>query len=104
MDMVGVLLKFTARPGGRDALIAHLTETAALAADESGTMLWTVNASPVEQDVVWVYEAYADAAAKSAHESGDAYARARARTAELLGSPPEAFPLIPLSGKGLPTR
>jgi len=73
-----------------------------LALGEARTDVWLVNASPTEPEVVWVYEAYADEAAKRVHESGEAYVRARARTGELLARPPEAIPLTPIAGKGLP--
>jgi quinol monooxygenase YgiN len=95
------MIKFIAAPGKRDELAQHLSQTAQLWQSEPGTLLWTVHLSPIEPESVWVYEVYSSPEAKAAHETGDAYAAARAGTNALLGGPPEVFPLIPLGGKGL---
>jgi quinol monooxygenase YgiN len=100
-NMTGVMLKFTAQTGKRDALVAHLIDTARLAKAEEGTLLWTVHLSPIDPNAVYLYEAYASDAAKQLHESSDEYATARAGTNALVAGPPEVFPLLPVGGKGL---
>ncbi|MBW4471872.1 MAG: antibiotic biosynthesis monooxygenase [Stenomitos rutilans HA7619-LM2] len=101
MTKIGVFLRFVARDGKKEALLKHLLETAEIAGKEPGTKLWTVHSSPIEPNTVWVYEAYADEQSKKRHESTPEYASAREDTGRLLAHPPQAFPLIPVGGKGL---
>ncbi|XGW00912.1 MAG: putative quinol monooxygenase (plasmid) [Leptolyngbya sp. BL-A-14] len=101
MTQIGVFLRFVAQDGQKEALLKHLLETAKIASQEPGTKLWTVHSSPIEPNTIWVYEAYADEQAKERHELSSAYASARSKTRTLLAHPPQAFPLIPVGGKGL---
>lgn len=98
---VGVLIRFHARQGEGDRLTDHLVEAAGLAGEEPGTTHWIVHRVPDEPDSVWVYEIYADAAAREAHESSAAYHAARDHTRSLLAGPPDVFPVSPIGGKGL---
>ena len=99
--MTGVMIKMTAQVGKRDELLAHLTETAQIAETEAGTLLWTIHASPIEADIVYLYEVYTDDMAKQAHESSAAYAEAKAQTGTFLTGSPDVIPLVPIAGKGL---
>jgi quinol monooxygenase YgiN len=101
MSRIGVLIHFTAKPGQRDALAAHLLEAASAYAAEAGTELFTVNLSPIDSDAVIVFETYRDKGAMQAHESAPGYAEIRAATGALLAGPPKVEPLLPLGGKGL---
>lgn len=89
--MNGVMIKMRAQTGKRDALAAHVTETMQLAMREPGTLSWTVHLSPVEADVVWLYEVYADEEARRAHETSAGYTTAKAQTGALLAGPPEVY-------------
>jgi quinol monooxygenase YgiN len=101
MTKVGLLIKFTAKDGQRDALAAHLGGLTPIAQSEAGTELWTVHASPTEPNAVWLYEVYSSPQALEAHNATPANAAAKARTGELTDGPPQVFPLIPMAGKGL---
>jgi quinol monooxygenase YgiN len=101
MSRTGVLIHFTAKPGQRDALAAHLLNAASSYAAETGTELFTVNLSPTDANTVIVFETYRDLAAKAAHESAPGYAAIRATTGTFLAGPPQVEPLLPLGGKGL---
>ena len=98
---IGVMIKFPAQPGMGDALADHLRATSAITLDEPGVELWVVHKSPADPDAVWLYEVYESEAAKASHEAGPAYAEARAKTGSYLGGPPEVYPLIAISGKGI---
>lgn len=98
---IGVMIKFTAQPGEGDALADHLRATSSITLDEPGVALWIVHRSPADPNAVWLYEVYESEAAKASHEASPAYADARAKTGALLGGPPEIFPLVAISGKGL---
>lgn len=73
----GVMLKLVAQSGKRDELVAHLMATVEGFRAETGLELWVINLSPTEPDAVWIYEVYADQAAKEAHEAPACYAAAR---------------------------
>jgi quinol monooxygenase YgiN len=97
MTKPGVFIKFTAQPGKRDALAEHLSAIGKATAP--ATEAFSVHISPVDANAVFVYERYADADAKEAHEATAAYAAARAKTGEMLAGAPEVFPLIAVGGK-----
>ncbi len=97
---IGVMIRFHAIAGQGDALAQHLLETAALAEGEAGTLLWLVYRDPHDENAVWLHEAFANAEARQAHETGAPYASARAKTETMLAGLPDVFPLAPLGGKG----
>jgi quinol monooxygenase YgiN len=101
MPRIGVLIHFTAKPGQRDALAAHLLNAARTYAQEVGTELFTINLSPSNADEVIVFETYLNDAAMRAHESAPGYSAIRAATGAFLAGPPRVQPLLPLGGKGL---
>ena len=99
MTQVAILLTLRARAGKRDALAAHLAQAGASYAHEAGTEAFAVHASPVDPDVVHVYERYASADAQRLHESSADYAATRARTSEFLAGPPSVTPMLVVGGK-----
>lgn len=101
MSKAGILIKFTAKPGMREALVAHFQSLVQIADSEEGTEDWTFHLSPVEPDAVWLYEVYKDQAAMDFHNSTRTNSEAKAKTEELTVGAPDVFPLIPIAGKGL---
>jgi quinol monooxygenase YgiN len=101
MNKFGMLIKFTAQTGQRDALVEHLSSLMPIAHAEPGTEIYVISVSPSEPDVVWLIEAYSNPQALEAHNANPAILAAKARTGELLAGPPQAFPHIPIVGKGL---
>jgi quinol monooxygenase YgiN len=60
MSHVGLLIKFTAKPEMRDALVEYFRSLIETANKEDGTEDWAFHISPVEPDAVWLYEVYKD--------------------------------------------
>jgi quinol monooxygenase YgiN len=101
MSKVGLLIKFTAKSGMRDALMEHFQSLVGVVNAEAGTVDWAVHISPIEPDAVWLYEVYQNQAAMDAHNSTETNAQAKIKTGELTIGRPDVFPLIPIAGKGL---
>jgi quinol monooxygenase YgiN len=101
MSKVGVLVKFTAKPGLRDQLVEHFQSLVEYTNTESGTEDWSFHLSPVDPDAVWLYEVYTDQSAMDAHNSTEITVQAKVKTHELTTGVPEVVPLIPIAGKGL---
>jgi quinol monooxygenase YgiN len=101
MSHVGLLIKFTAKPGMRDALVEYFRSLIETANGEDGTEDWAFHISPVEPDAVWLYEVYKDQKSMDFHNSTEINAQAKVKIGELTARAPEVFPLIPIAGKGL---
>lgn len=101
MSKVGVLVKFTAKPGLQDQLAEHFRSLVATANAESGTEDWAFHRSPVEPDAVWLYEVYKDQLAMAAHNDAEVTIRAKATTHDLMTGVLEVVPLLPIAGKDL---
>jgi quinol monooxygenase YgiN len=101
MSQVGLLIKFTAKPGMRDALVEYFRSLIETAKKEDGTEDWAFHLSPVEPDAVWLYEVYKDQKSMDFHNSTEINAQAKVKIGELTAGAPEVFPLIPIAGKGL---
>ena len=101
MPKVGVLVKFTAKPGLRDELVEHFRSLVATANTESGTEDWSFHLSPVESDAVWLYEVYKDQSDMDTHNNADITMQAKTKTHALTAGVPEVVPLMPIAGKGL---
>lgn len=101
MSKVGAFVKFTARDGQRDALIAHLLKSVDLAKGEAGTEVWIVNGSPTEPNTVWLTEVYSSPEAQAAHSNSEAAQANVAGAMPLLAGMPEVILTSPAGGKGL---
>ena len=101
MPRTAVMVRFEAKPGEQEALIAHLRSVAETANGEPGVDFFFVYRSPADPAAVWLHEIYRDDAARSEHESSAAYNAARETTRSLLARPPQVESLVPVGGKGL---
>jgi quinol monooxygenase YgiN len=99
MTRVSIIAKMTAKEGQRDQLVEGLRKLVAATESEPGTLVYSLNVSTKEPDVVWFYELYADQDAAKAH--GEAV-RAAPSLAEFMAGRPELHFLEPVVGKGLP--
>jgi quinol monooxygenase YgiN len=94
----GALLQLTALPGQRDDLLRVLGNYLGTLEDgEPGTTLITVAADPNDDDLVWMWEEFADAAAVQAHFEHDFLRALQLELADLLASPPAVRPLAPVA-------
>lgn len=71
--MYGVIVKLVAKPGRRAQLIDFLRWDAEVARAEPGSLRFDVCEVPEEADAFYLYEAYADVAAREAHKAGEPY-------------------------------
>ena len=100
----GALVQLTAKPGSRDELVRVLGNYARTLDDgEPGTTLYTVAADPNDDDLVWMWEEFADGEAVQAVSSSIAADRESLkqpqlfrRVAKLLGAPESFLPRRPL--------
>ena len=92
--------RFTAQPGGGDALARILLEAAGGLRGNHACLLYLVSRSPDDPDVVWVTEVWTDRTAHDASLQGEnvreAIQRARPLIASIAGTE-----LRPLGGKGI---
>ncbi len=98
----GVLGKFSAQSGMRDALVEHLLQAATLLGGNPDCLHYVVGTSD-EPDAVWVYEAWTD---KQAHETSLEPEDIRAliqRARPLIAGMSDRTELAVRGGKGLPT-
>jgi quinol monooxygenase YgiN len=92
----GALVQLTAKPGGRDELVRVLGNYARTLDDgEPGTTLFTVAADPNDEDLVWMWEEFADGEAVQAHFRHDFFRALQLELEDLLAQPPAIRPLAP---------
>jgi quinol monooxygenase YgiN len=101
MSPYGCYVKFTARPGQRDALVEHLLHAAALAENAAGCQVYIVNTSPSELESVWVTEVWRSQQDHDASLNIDEAHAAIKQVLPLLAGSPEKIDLMPVGGKGV---
>lgn len=94
----GALLQLTARDGMRDDLLRVLGNYVRTLEDgEPGTTLMAVAADPNDEDLVWMWEEFADPAAIQAHFDHDFFRALQLELADLLAEPVAVRPLAPIA-------
>jgi quinol monooxygenase YgiN len=99
---VAMIAKVTTKEGKRDEVVEVLRDLVATIEAEPGTLVYALNVSTKEPDVVWFYELYADRGALAAHGGSDAMKAVGPKLADLLASRMELYPLELIVAKGLP--
>jgi quinol monooxygenase YgiN len=99
----GALLQLTARPERRNELVRVMRNYLHTLDGEPGTTLVTVALDPDEDDVVWVWEEFADAAAVQAHFEHDFFRALQLELADLLASPVLVRPMAPVARRVNPS-
>jgi quinol monooxygenase YgiN len=97
----GLVTKFLALPGERNALTECLLAAARQLAADPGCVHYVV-ATSAEPDAVWVTEVWTDRAAHDASLEPPEVRAAVARVRPLIASVAEQTPLAVLGGVGLP--
>ncbi|RAV15604.1 putative quinol monooxygenase [Paenibacillus contaminans] len=100
MSRFGMYVKFTAKPGQRDALVNILLEGEASMQSVKECELYIVNVSDTEPDTIWVTEMWAN---PEAHEASLAQEETKAsieRAMPLIAGV-EAVKVRPVGGKGV---
>jgi quinol monooxygenase YgiN len=101
MSRLGLYVKFTARPGQRDALVALLLQAASLIEAAPGCELWLINTSPTEADAVWVTELWRSEAEHDTSLTLPGVREQIGQVMPLLAGPPERTDVVPVGGAGL---
>jgi len=92
----GALLQLTAREGMRDDLLRVLGNYLGTLEDgEPGTTLVAVAADPNDEQLVWVWEEFANPEAVQAHFEHDFFRALQLELADLLAEPVAVRPLAP---------
>jgi quinol monooxygenase YgiN len=92
----GALVQLTAKHGLRDELVRVLGNYARTLDDgEPGTTLYTVATDPNDEDLIWMWEEFADGEAVQAHFRHDFFRALQLELEDLLAQPPAIRPLTP---------
>lgn len=91
----GAVLQLRALPGRRDDVVTVLRNYANTLDGEPGTVLFSAAVDPGEDDIVWLWEEFADSEALQAHFQHDFFRALQLELAELLVEPAAARPLAP---------
>ncbi|MDQ2904953.1 MAG: putative quinol monooxygenase [Ktedonobacteraceae bacterium] len=101
MGAYGCYVKFTARPGQRDALVEHLLRASALVEAAAGCQLYIINTSATEPESVWVTEVWRSQQEHDASLTIEGAQTAIKQVLPLLAGSPEKIDVQPVGGKGL---
>ncbi|WP_040950841.1 putative quinol monooxygenase [Gorillibacterium massiliense] len=100
MSKFGMVAKFTAKPGQRDALAEILLEAADALQSFENCEMYIVHTSETEADTLWVTEVWSNPEAHKASLSLEETKAAIQRAMPLIAGV-ESTPLKPVGGKGL---
>jgi quinol monooxygenase YgiN len=92
----GALIQLTAREGMREELLRVLRNYTNTLDGEPGTVLYAVAADPGDENMVWIWEQFADSAAVQAHFAHDFFRALQFELEELLVESPGIRPLAPV--------
>ena len=93
---VGMLVRLTAAPGSRAAVLDALHRYSDGLTDEPGTEMFIVHVDPDDDSVVWLYEVFRDDEAQEQHRAAEGFARLMTEIPDLLAAPPGILRLAPL--------
>ena len=100
MSAYGCYVKFTSRPGQRDALVEHILSAAAFVEKAAGCELYIINTSPTEPESVWVTEVWRSQEERDASLTIEGAQAAIKQVLPLLAGSPEKIDVLPVGGKG----
>lgn len=101
MSKIAMLAKLPVQPGKRDEFVAAFSSMFPVVDDEPGTLAYVLHADDQDEDLLWVYELYADEQALADHSGSDGMKAAIAAFGPLLGGRPELIRLTPVQGIGV---
>lgn len=101
MSKVIVLAKITAQEGKRADLIAGMSPMMEHVETEEGTLEYVLSEDAADENVVWMYEVYADQDSFTTHSGSDVMKALGSSIGPYLAGRPELMFLTPVRGKGL---
>jgi quinol monooxygenase YgiN len=93
---ISLLVRLTAKPGMRAALLDSLNTYADGLSEEPGTEMFVVSLDAENADIVWLYEIFRDNDAQLAHRSAAGFADLMHALPELLEGPAAVLAMEPL--------
>lgn len=99
--MYGLLGKFVAQPGARDALAAALRDAAELLRAVDGCLIYLVSLDGEDPQGIWVHEVWEDQEAHGASLGLDAVQQLIKTARPLIADMTDRHELQPLGGVGL---
>ncbi len=91
----GAVLQMTTHPGQREDAMRILTNYAGTLDGEPGTLLFAAAADPNDENMIWVWEEFADGDAVQQHFEHDFFRALQFELSELLAEPAAVRPLAP---------
>jgi (4S)-4-hydroxy-5-phosphonooxypentane-2,3-dione isomerase len=101
MSKVAMIAKLPVQAGKRDEFITAFSSMFPVVADEPGTLAYAIHTDDTDDDLVWIYELYADEAALATHGASEGMKSAIAAFGPLLGGRPELIRITPVQGVGV---
>jgi quinol monooxygenase YgiN len=102
MGKIALFARLVAKPGLGEKVRAALEDSAAAAAKEPGTLVYVAHSDPTDENVVWMYEVFANAEARTAHSGSEATAQFLSALADVLQEPISVQPGEPFITIGVP--
>ena len=100
MSKISVLAKITTQDGKRGDVLAGMAPMMDHVETEEGTLKYILMEDSKDDNVVWVYEEYADQASLEAHGSSDVMKALGGAIGQFMAAAPELIFCNPLRGKG----
>ena len=91
-----LMVRLTCNEGMRPALLDLLNTYADGLGEEPGTELFIVSMDPDDDNVVWLYEIFANEDAENAHRASDGFQSLMQSMPPMLGAPPAVLRTTPL--------
>ncbi|MEI7452971.1 MAG: antibiotic biosynthesis monooxygenase [Actinomycetes bacterium] len=91
-----VLVRLTCKPGMRPALLEVLNKYVDRLDEEPGTEFYTLSIDPDSDNLVWLYQVYANDEAQVEHQQAPALAELLPAMQDLLNEPPAILRMSPL--------
>lgn len=101
MSMISVVAKLTVQDGKRGEVVDGLAPMMDHVESEDGTLVYLLMEDAADENVIWLYEQYADQDAFQGHGASDQMKALGAAIGGHLAAPPELHFCTPLRGKGL---
>ena len=102
MSKIAVIAKITALEGKRAALVEAMGPMMDhVEANEPDTLKYILSEDASDENVIWMYEEYADQAALDAHGTSETMKELAMALRPLAGGRPELTIATPVRGKGL---
>ena len=101
MSKIVVIAKIPCQPGKRDEAAAGLQPMLEHVEAEEGTLQYVLLKDTTDENLLWMYELYADQASFDAHAGSEAMKSLGHALGGVLAGRPELIFTTPVGGKGL---